>query len=370
MKLLELTDEKTHRQFHEVPLRIYRSDPDWVPHLVKEIDAIFDRGQNRSFAGGDAKRWILLDRNFDPVGRVAAFFTNKINGQITRHAGIGFYECIDNPDYSTALLTRAESWLQAHGIDSVVGPVNFGERHQFWGCRVSGSHAPIYQENHNPRYYEDHFLNHGYKPHFESLSYEILPKAIPEQKLTRMHHRLMSRDFTFSKFRMDRPAEFIEDYLSIASSAFQLQNRIVKIDKETILHQLNIQKGVIKEDLIWFAYHKQIPAGVMGHMMNWSGMVNNAMSFPEKKSKTIKGFLVAIRPEYQRSGVLAGLLHHTAQAVAADGKIDKIYACGIAEYSKNVRSVIGKFGGKTICRHVTFRKQLKCACNGDSIDSN
>jgi hypothetical protein len=356
MNLLEVKDERTVELFHEVPAGIYRRDPDWVPHVAGEIERVFDRERNGGSQNGDARRWVLLNRNFEPVGRIAAFYSAK-EGNYEKMGGIGFYECVAEDDCAALLFERAESWLKIRGLEGADGPVNFGERHQFWGCRTWGRSEPVYQENYNPPYYESQFARNGYRPLFESLTYEIGLADHPAERLQKLCGRSGKTDFSFRHYRMNEAGRFVEDYLAIASKAFNLNNRTVKIDRDAILHQLNIQKAVLREDLIWFAYHLEKPVGVIAFMLNWSGILNAALQFnAPRRKKSLKGFLLAVVPEYHRSGVLAGLLHHAGRAVTADETIDRVFACGIAGHSKNVHSLLKKFNADPVARHLTFRK--------------
>ncbi|MGB0523616.1 MAG: hypothetical protein ACPGJS_11685 [Flammeovirgaceae bacterium] len=357
MQLLEVTNSHTIELFHQVAARLYRNDPNWIPHVVQEVEQLFDPERNGAFQDGAAKRWVLLNRNFEPVGRIAAFYGKKSDGNTT--GGLGFYECIADDRAAQGLFQQAESWLVAEGMMAVDGPVNFGERHQFWGCQTEGFGIPIYQENYHPNYYQNQFLTNGYQLHFKSLTFQVAVAQIPFRWLERLYQRTHQPTITYCKFNPEKSTQFAEDYLNIAAEAFQLKNRTVKLDKDSILSQLNIQKSVFQEDFIWFAYQDGNPVGVLGYVLNWAGLVANALLFGEEtREKSLKGFLVAIKPEYQQTGILTGLLYHFGQALLANPDIKHLYICGIAEYSQNVRSVAKKFHAKQIASHITFRKTL------------
>lgn len=357
MKLLAVTEPEHIELFHQVAARIYQKDENWIPHVVKELEQLFDRAKNGAFQDGDAIRWVLFNRNFEPVGRIAAFYGKKSMGNTV--GGIGFYECEEHEPYAKALFDQAETWLKAQGLESVEGPVNFGERHQFWGCQVEGFGLPIYQENYHPPYYQQQFLTKGYAPYFHSLCYQVNVNEIPFDWLEGLYKRTKTSDIEYRPFSTEQAETFAEDYLRIAAEAFQLANRTVKIDKNSILSQLNIQQSVLREEFIWFAYKNDQPVGVLGYLLNWSGLISNALNFGHEQSKkSLKGFLVAISPDQQQRCVLVGLLYHFGQALKANPEIDKLYICGIAEYSANVQSVAKKFNGKVVAKHLTFRKMF------------
>lgn len=355
MLLVEVNNHETIDAFHRVPAVMYKNDPNWFPHVTKEVEQIFDRERNRGFTHGNANRWVLFNRNYEAVGRIAAFFDQKHNGNDI--GGIGFYECENDEQSAQTLFQCAEAWLKKQGLEGTDGPINFGERHQFWGCRVAGESEPIYQENYNPLYYRQQFQNNGYKQLFESLTFEIDYNSIPFDWVKQRNQQLDQKGFTYSKFNMDEAAKFVEDYLVIASQAFNLEKRIVKVDSDTIIDQLNAQKGALRDDLIWFAYHNSEPVGVFGFMLNWSGIVNDALTMHlKKRPKTIKGFVAAVVPDYQGSGVLIRLLDKFGESLIQDGNISKLYVCGVAGYSDHVQSMLKKYNAELKVKHMTFRK--------------
>ena len=78
MRLIEVQDDKTRAAFQAVPRLIYSDDPVWIPHLIQDIDKVFDQDKNRIFKkGGQAKRWVAQDEDGQWVGRIAAFVNPK-----------------------------------------------------------------------------------------------------------------------------------------------------------------------------------------------------------------------------------------------------------------------------------------------------
>ena len=74
MKLIEVADKATRKEFLSVPKILYRKDPNWTCPLDMEIENIFDPKRNSCFKHGDAIRWILKDHQGNLTGRIAAFF--------------------------------------------------------------------------------------------------------------------------------------------------------------------------------------------------------------------------------------------------------------------------------------------------------
>src|SRR5690348_16390626 len=97
MKLIPVTDQATARQFLEIPVVIHRENPEWIRPLDKDIEEVFDETKNKLFrsAENSCARWILVDDDGRPVGRIAAFVNRKYHnrGVEVPVGGIGFFEC-------------------------------------------------------------------------------------------------------------------------------------------------------------------------------------------------------------------------------------------------------------------------------------
>jgi len=61
MKLIQVLDTHTAKEFLEVPLWIYKDDPNFIRPLDKDINDVFDPKKNKAFRFGECARWILKD---------------------------------------------------------------------------------------------------------------------------------------------------------------------------------------------------------------------------------------------------------------------------------------------------------------------
>ena len=98
MKLHEVKDTKEIQEFLLLPVRMYKSTPQWIRPLDNEIEAVFDIERNKSFRHGECIRWILRNDAGETIGRVAAFIIEKTvhKGNDQPTGGMGFFECIND----------------------------------------------------------------------------------------------------------------------------------------------------------------------------------------------------------------------------------------------------------------------------------
>ena len=158
MKILEVKDKISRKQFLEVVEDIYQNDDAYVRPLDGMIEEIFDPSQNIFFTHGSATRFILINEN-RVIGRVAAFINEKkAFGFEQPTGGLGFFECIDNKEAAFKLFDTAKEWLKERGMEAMDGPINFGENDNFWGLLIDGFTQPGFGMQYNPPYYKKVFL--------------------------------------------------------------------------------------------------------------------------------------------------------------------------------------------------------------------
>ncbi|HVX48497.1 MAG TPA: hypothetical protein VHB48_00005, partial [Chitinophagaceae bacterium] len=98
MKLVEVKDAATAKDFIAVNVRMNKNNPNYIRPLDKEVNTVFDTAKNKNYKYGETKRWVLRDDNNNLAGRIAAFTNARYINKGTEFAvgGIGFFDCIDN----------------------------------------------------------------------------------------------------------------------------------------------------------------------------------------------------------------------------------------------------------------------------------
>jgi hypothetical protein len=150
-QLEEVKTKKQAREWIDLPKRLYRNEKNWICPLDDDVEKRFDPKRNELFARGDAVRWLLRNDRGEVVGRIAAFYNNgdAFGTDEVRAAGCGFFECIDDRQASTLLFDAAREWLTERGWEAMDGPINFGDRSDFWGVLVDGFSEPLYCNPYN-----------------------------------------------------------------------------------------------------------------------------------------------------------------------------------------------------------------------------
>lgn len=170
MRVIEVQDKISRRQFLDVVDLIYRDDEAYVRPLDSMIEEIFDPLQNSFHSHGTAARFILKDKEL-VIGRVAVFINEqKAYGFDQPTGGMGFFECVNNKEAAFILFDTAKEWLKERGMEAMDGPVNFGENDNFWGLLVDGFVQPGFGMQYNTRYYQAFYEEYGFTTYFEQIT--------------------------------------------------------------------------------------------------------------------------------------------------------------------------------------------------------
>lgn len=81
------------------------------------------------------------------------------------------FDCINDQMTANFIFDFCREWLRQKGMEAMDGPINFGERDQFWGLLTEGFTRPLYRMNYNFPYYQKLFENYGFQPYFQQLCF-------------------------------------------------------------------------------------------------------------------------------------------------------------------------------------------------------
>ncbi|HAI75800.1 MAG TPA: hypothetical protein DCM08_06090 [Microscillaceae bacterium] len=324
MELIIVNNPTTEKAFIQLPVRLYKNDPNWIRPLDQDIQAVFDPQKNPTFQYGECIRWVLQDQG-RVVGRVAAFFdrriTEKDNLQPT--GGMGFFECEQNKTYAFALMDACRDWLQAKGMEAMDGPVNFGDRSRWWGLLVEGFAEPNYCSNYNPPYYQQFFEEYGFQNYFEQYTYHVV---IRETQLSDIFYEKAQRllkngSYSFKHISKQNLAQHFSDFREVYNKSWDKHAGVAEMSEEEMTQVMNQLKPVIDERLVWFAYYQNQPIAFMvmipelnqlfkyvnGKLDAW-GIVKFLFHRWRGSCKKVLGMVIGVLPRFHGRGVESAMI--------------------------------------------------------------
>jgi GNAT superfamily N-acetyltransferase len=206
VEILPAERGRAHRQFLDLPYRLHRDDPRFVPPLRRERNALFDTSRHPFFQHAEAA-FFLARRAGKPVGRIEAIVNhahNRFHGD--RVGFFGAFECEEARDASGALLEQAAGWLHSRGMEVMRGPVTHSTNEEC-GLLIDGfEDPPFVGMPYNPRYYPALLEAAGLEKAKDLHAWEVtLDRPVPE-KLRRVAERV--RLETRATVRRANPKDF------------------------------------------------------------------------------------------------------------------------------------------------------------------
>lgn len=337
--LEEVTTKQQIREFLSLPKRLYKGNRNWVSPLDSDIEARFNPARNSLFADGQAIRWIARNDTGEVVGRIAAFYNNElanINDQPT--GGCGFFESIDDQRVANAMFDKAKEWLTEQGMEAMDGPINFGDRDQWWGLLVEGYELqPLYANNYNPPYYKELFENYGFKNYFNQHTYlrNLKVGEFNQTVYERVKRLQESGDYRFEHIDVKNLEQVADDFRVIYNKAWAIFTGVRPIDREHAQKLMRTIKPIIDPNIIFFAYYKDEPVGFFINIPDLNrviGSFNGKMNLinmlrlmyrikVQRKADRVFGLIFGVTPEFHGKGIEAGMIHAFEEQLA-QGKLD------------------------------------------------
>ena len=372
MKLVQVSDKKSAAAFFEVPQLIYATDKNYIPPILQDIEKIFDPTKNKLYKlGAEAERWVLFNENNRPIGRVAAFINPKtVNSGEHAVGGMGFFECIDNDAAAALLMNTSKEWLIQRGMKGMDGPVNFGERDQFWGLLTDNfTGKPSYGMNYNPAYYQRFFENFGFKTYFKQLVF-WRDLRVPPQDVFVKKAELISGDPKFSVRGMRGVSqEHIASYfLEVYNSAWGGHEGFKNMRIEQARSIIKSMKVIMDPDILIFAFMEDKPIGfylsipelneffvhVNGNL-NWWGKLKFMYHLKFKKRHTMLGIVFGVSKAYQGKGVESALIKYCGEVVVPMGRYKDTILTWIGDFNPRMLKVIEHLGTELFRTLTTYR---------------
>jgi len=155
----EVTTNKELKAFINLPYRLYKDHPYYVPPLSFDEMGTLRKDKNPAFDYCEAK-YFLAYKEGRVVGRIAAIlnhaFIEKWKNKYMRFGWIDFEEDIEIPK---ALLGEVEKWAKEKQMDAIHGPMGFTDLdHEgmlVQGFDQLGTLAAIYNYAYYPKFMEE-----------------------------------------------------------------------------------------------------------------------------------------------------------------------------------------------------------------------
>jgi len=371
MELIVVKDPAHVEEFLQLPLYIYKNDPNYIRPLDNDIESVFHKETNKFYEEENCIRWILRDSTGQTVGRIAAFINRYTAFTFDQPTGnVGFFECINNRDAAFLLFDAARKWLKSRDMQAMDGPVNLGSRERWWGLLVEGFHPPSYCCNYNLPVYQSFFEDYGFRVFFKQHTY--LRNVM--EKLNKVYYAVADRifknpDYEFKTVNVSRLDDFIEDFRTVYNTAWVNHEGIGEMTKEEADKTIRSMKPVIDEHIAWFAYHRGQPVGFFLSVPELNQLfvkyAKGKLTLPVKlrllynkltgRCKTMYGLVFGVIPQHQKKGVEVAMIVSASNALLKSKAYEEVQMNWIGDFNPRMMHIAEQIGAKVYKTHHTYR---------------
>jgi GNAT superfamily N-acetyltransferase len=343
IEIVECTTPQQRRQFIEFQWEIYKDDPYWVPPLISERMAFYDRSKNPFFEHSDAAMF-MARRAGRIVGTVVAIQNNRHNQFHHEKTGFfGGFETINDAEVSATLLDTARDWVKARGMSVLRGPATLSLNDEC-GLLVDGFDSePQVLMTYNPRYYVTLIEQYGFRKAMDLLAWwvptdvangTIKPKLDRLVDMAQKRKGFIIRDIDFKRF--DEEVAAIRGIYANEDGAWRDNWGYVPMTQHEVDHTISSLKQFADPNFIYVAELDGQAVGMAVCLPNVNRPLRKAYPNPKTPEwwtllkflwyrrsmvNSVRVLLLGVQPEHRMAGMDAAMMKRMLDTASAKGYI-------------------------------------------------
>ena len=380
LRIRPVASRRDTRAFIDLPYRLYRDDPNWVPPLKREALSAITPAKNAWFTHAEAQL-LLAERGGRVVGRVSAHVDRLA---LTMPAdkgfgpGVGQWGLFEAEDEEAArgLIGAAEGWLRGRGMARALGPISLS----VWeepGLLVEGhDHPPTVMMGHHRPEYRGWIEGAGYSAVKSLFTYDMgIVEPFPPlvRRIVQGGERnARIRVRTVDKSRFDQEAAII---LGILNDAWSDNWGFVPLTGPEIADVGVKLKPIVREDLIRVAELDGRPVAFMitlpdlnealaplGGSLLPFGWAKLLRWLRRPRVRTVRVPLMGVLKELQASRLASQLafmmIEHIRRASVENYGATRAEIGWILEDNQGMRSIADTIGAKRNKTYLIYGRDL------------
>ena len=361
------------KRFVELPYRLYKDCPQWVPPLYLDAYLLLNRKKHPFYGHSDAD-FFLAVRDGEVVGRICAANNKPFNEyHKTRKAQFYAFDAINDLQVARRLFDSVDDWARERGLDTVIGPKGLSP-FDGYGMLVEGfeQRQMMTMMNYNYDYYLQFVEALGFEKEVDFVSCYLPADSfkIPK-RVENIAKRVMERgDLKVKKFKNKRELiqwaprigaaynkAFIHNWEYYPFSAGDIK---YAVDNIFLVADPRLIKVILHGDEIagfLFAF-PDVSAALQrakGHLLPF-GLIDILLEM--KRTKTISGNGMGILPEYQGTGGNALLYYEMGKTVFGFHQLEHVEMTQVAETTRQMRADLKNLNGVEYKNHRVYRKTI------------
>ena len=368
------TDNKSQvKRFVELPYRLYKDCPQWVPPLHVDAYMYLNRRKHPFHEHSEVDFFIAI-RDGRDVGRIAAIENKPFNAyHNVRKSNFFLFDCENDTEAVTALFDKVIEWSKARGLNVVVGPKGMGPLDGY-GVLVFGHkhRQTMTMLNYNFPYYQQLVEAQGFEKEVDFVSC-FLPAdkfQVPE-RVERITQRVMQRGgLHVKKFKNKKELVAWAPRIGKAyNDAFVNNWEYYPLTQREIDFVVSNIMTIADHRLIKIVTHGDNVVGFLFAFHDVSAALQRARGrlFPFglldillelKRTDTVAVNGMGILPEFQGHGGNAMLYSEMGHTLFDFKQFIHVEMTQVAETTEQMRADLKNLNGVEYKNHLVYRKGI------------
>ncbi len=369
---IDTNDKTLVRKFVDIPYRLYKNYPQWVPPIRMDVETQLNRKKHPFYEHSIAE-FFIATRDRREIGRIAALENTRFNDyHKTKQAQFYLFDCEDDQEAANGLFERAFEWARQRGLNRIVGPKGFGALDGYGILETGYEHRQIMSMmNYNYPYYVKLVENLGFTKevdfvscylhkdafHLDERIYRIAERAKARQNMG-VHYFDNKKDLRNWANRIGKlyNASFVNNW-----EYYPLTEREIQFLLDNILQVADpklIKIITHNDDAVGFLFgFPDLSTGMQrakGRLFP-TGLIQILLDMKRTKWISLNG--AGVLPEYHGMGGNA-LLYVEMEKTMRDYQFEHADLTQVAETAVQMRHDLENVGGKAYKNHRVYQRSI------------
>ena len=374
VEIRQIETKRELKKFIQFANDLYADCPYYCPPLLFDELNCFDPEKNPALEVCEFQLWMAY-REGEPVGRIAGIINKRANEKWGfKHVRFGWFDFIDDPEVSKALLDTVAAWGKARGMDALNGPVGFTDfDHE--GLLLEGYDYPAVMASlYNYPYYVKHIDAYGLVKEADWIELQVFPPKQTPERIERLAEMVKQR-YHVRTVKVKNSREVVKrfgiEYMDVIDAAYQklynfqpMTEKQKNYYKDMYFQFLNFDFVTLvvneNEELVGVGLGMPDLAPALrkcGGKLFPFGWYHLIKALKAKKMERFSFLLIAVRPDYQDKGINALFLQDQIPIINQYG-IKTLETTSMLETNTKVLSFFMQFDHKQHKRHRAYIKPL------------
>ncbi len=369
-----VTTDAQREMFLDVPFKVYKNYPNWVPPIRSSIAKQLAFNENPFLEYGEFQQFIAVSQtNSEPLGRIVAIINRRLIETEGKNIGIfGYFECVEDFEVANSLLETASDWLRDKGMNFVRGPINLSTHNSCLFLVDKFDEPPIMMTPYNPPYYPKFMEKAGYYKGNDAYAYDFPLDISLDPKFEKGYKIACKSGINFRPLRT-KGEGFEQDCRSLYelfNKAFANNYSATPRSEEEFMDEAKELQSLVDPDVFPIAEDNGKMIGcwmglpdyniALKHVngkLNWLGILK--FLWYRRQIDQGRVIVIASLPEYRRKMVPLGLIYLGMQGGIQKGKPYKRAELSFVwEDNSASRKLVEAAGGKIYKTYRIYEKQL------------